>query len=139
METSLSSGIHSVWEKVHSQAGLPFPTTVAELSALGVTRYRVDYVARNMIAYVGSTADVAPIPNHHSEDTEPGVVSWDSTKLIQAIRSTQAGEGNYWDFSKAAVQAGVTDYTAYITGMKVVYSGVNGDSHTEWFPGAKQD
>ena len=141
MLPSQSTAIRSVWEKVHSPTGLPFPSTVAALRSLGVTRYRVDYVASSVTAYIGSFADVAPMPEHDSneESFKPGTVTWDVAKLIQAIRKAQAGEGNYWDFSRCAVEAGVTDYSTYIEGKKVVYNGKDGESHTEWFPDAKQD
>jgi uncharacterized protein YbcV (DUF1398 family) len=141
MLPSESAAIRSVWEKVHSSTGLPFPSTVAALQSIGVTRYHVDYVASTVTAYIGSSADVASMPMHDSsqESFKPGTVTWDATKLIQAIRKAQAGEGNYWDFSRIAIEAGVTDYTTYIEGKRVVYNGKDGDSHTEWFPGAKQD
>jgi uncharacterized protein YbcV (DUF1398 family) len=142
MLPSQSTAIRSTWKKVHSPTGLPFPSTVADLQSIGVTRYRVDYVASNIIAYIGSSADFAPMPDEHDRSEgsfKPGTVTWDAEKLIQAIRKTQAGEGNYWDFSRNAIEAGVTDYTTYIKGKKVVYNGKDGESHTEWFPGPKQD
>jgi len=140
MLPSQSTAIRAVWEKVHSSAGLPFPSTVAALQSLGVTRYHVDYIASSVTAYIGSSADVAPMPEHGSEESlKPGTVTWDDAKLVQSIRKAQAGEGNYWDFSRGAIEAGVTDYTTYIEGKKVVYNGKDGESHTEWFPGAKKD
>jgi len=46
------------------------------------------------------------------------------------------GESNYIIFSKEAIEAGVTNYFAYLEGKRVVYMSAFGDIHTEWFPGA---
>lgn len=37
------------------------------------------------------------------------------------------------------MESGVTDYTAYLEGQKVVYCGALGEMHVEWFPGAKPE
>ncbi|OCL07207.1 hypothetical protein AOQ84DRAFT_62796 [Glonium stellatum] len=130
------TAIRAVWAAVHSPSGLSFPAAASSLSALGVSRYRVDYIARTATAYVGTDVDVAPIPSY---STLAGSQPWDISKLSAGIKNAQAGVGIYEDFSKAAIEAGVTDYTAYLEGKRVVYSGALGDTHTEWFPGAKKD
>jgi uncharacterized protein YbcV (DUF1398 family) len=140
MQPETSTAIRAIWEKVHAPAGLPFPQTVGQLAALGVTRYRIDYIASTATAYVGNEADVAPIPRHAAAEAEPIPTAWDAEALVAAIRGAQAGTiGNYHDFSRAAIAAGVTDYTTFLAGKKVVYFGALGDGHTEWFPGAKKD
>ncbi|KAK4445821.1 hypothetical protein QBC34DRAFT_412722 [Podospora aff. communis PSN243] len=138
MQPAKSAAIRAVWEKVHSPKGFPFPSTIAALVELGVTRYRADYTAGTVTAYVDSTGetDVAPLSAKH--DGTAGK-QWSLAGLQKAIQNAQAGLGNYHDFSAAAVDAGVADYTTYITGKKVVYNGVLGESHTEWFPGARKD
>ena len=133
---STSTALRAVWAAVHSPNGLSFPAVVSALSALNVSRYRIDYIASTATAYIGTEIDVAPIPSHSSL---AGTRPWDSTKLVAAIRNAQAGVGNYEDFAKAAIEAGVTDYTAYLEGKRVVYCGGLGDCHSEWFPGAKKD
>jgi uncharacterized protein YbcV (DUF1398 family) len=37
---------------------------------------------------------------------------------------------------RRAAAAGVVAYWAFLTGKKVMYFGRDGESHTEWFPGA---
>ena len=46
------------------------------------------------------------------------------------------GKSDYLGFAKECVQAGVTDYVAFLEGKKVLYMGARGETHTEWFPGA---
>ncbi|OCK89360.1 uncharacterized protein K441DRAFT_699906 [Cenococcum geophilum 1.58] len=130
------TAIRAVWAAVHSPSGLSFPAAVSALSALNVNRYRIDYITSTATVYIGTEADVAPIPSHSSL---AGTLPWDSTKLVAAIRNAQAGVGNYEDFAKAAIEAGVTDYTVYLEGKRVVYCGGLGDCHMEWFPGAKKN
>ncbi|KAF2257303.1 hypothetical protein BU26DRAFT_514002, partial [Trematosphaeria pertusa] len=152
MSQSFQTSLYSIWAAVHSPSGLPFPTTVARLTSLGITRYRVDYVARTITAYRPSpvqptsdpptsssaaalpsfAADTAPFPTAHLY----ALGSWDKEGVVKAIRRAQAGEGNYIEFSEAVVAAGVTDYTCYIEGKNVVYAGEKGEMHVEWFPGA---
>jgi uncharacterized protein YbcV (DUF1398 family) len=133
MNALIRKAIHQVWADVHSPAGLPFPQTVARLQGLGVQRYHIDYVASTATAYIGNSCEVAGIPSH---STLPALSTWDANKLIAAIRKAQAAEGNYIDFSTEAIEAGVTNYFAYLEGKRVVYMGAMGDIHTEWFPGS---
>ena len=136
--TSTSAAIDAIWEKVHSPEGLAFPETVGALTELGVTRYRVDYAAQTLTAYLdGADAHVSRSPWKHEL---PASTKLDVAALGAAIRGAQAGTiGGYHGFSTAAVAAGVTDYTCCIAGQRVVYTGALGDVHTEWFPGAKKD
>jgi hypothetical protein len=137
-----SAALEAIWHRVHSSTGLPFPLTVAALHKLQVTRYRVDYIASTVTAYITSPPSATfetttlfstlPIPSHVDLRSSP--IPWDAEKLVAAIRKAQAGEGNYISFSKEAVEASVTDYTTYISGRKVIYFGEAGESHTELFP-----
>ncbi|KAK0652500.1 hypothetical protein B0T16DRAFT_387752 [Cercophora newfieldiana] len=138
MQPTTSAAIRAIWEKVHSPKGFPFPSTVAALVELGVTRYRADYTANTVTAYLDATGetDVAPLTVKHEGTAGK---QWSLSGLRAAIQAAQAGVGNYHDFSTAAVEAGVAEYTCFIAGKKVVYFGVLGESHTEWFPGAKKD
>ena len=139
MSTSPPTALAAVWEKVYSQQGLEFPVIVATLASLGVSRYRVDYTARAVTAYFdgSTTSDVYNTPWRHEIAPD---VKWDAAALKAAIHGAQTGTiGGYRGFCEAAVTAGVTDYTCYIKGKRVVYSGALGDVHTEWFPGVKTD
>jgi len=139
MQPATSAALRAVWDKVHSPKGFPFPATVAALTELGVTRYRADYTAATVTAYIDETGetDVSPLTVKHEGTAGK---KWDLAGLQAAIKGAQTGTiGNYHDFSAAAVAAGVVDYTCFIAGKKVVYYGALGDSHLEWFPGAKKD
>jgi hypothetical protein len=138
--------LEAIWHKVHSPSGLTFPLTVQALQKLHVTRYRVDYVSSTVTAYITSlpvspdtetTTLFSTLPIPTRVDLRSSPIPWEAEKLVAAIRSAQAGEGNYISFSTKAVEAGVTDYTTYIKGRKVVYSGALGESHTELFPSGK--
>lgn len=127
-----------IWEQARSPAGPPFPDTVKALAELGVTRYRVDYAAAKVTTYMDLTGetDVTDFPLIAASNSQ----KWDQDALVAAIRGAQAGNiGGFPAFCAAAVAAGVTDYTCYISGQRVVYCGQYGDSHTEWFPGAKKE
>ncbi|KAK3339664.1 hypothetical protein B0T25DRAFT_560364 [Lasiosphaeria hispida] len=137
MQPTTSAAIRAVWEKVHSLKGFPFPATVAALTELGVTRYRADYTAATVTAYLDDTGEsyVSPLTVQNAGTAGK---KWDLAGLQKAIQGAQTGAiGNYHDFSAAAVVAGVVDYTCFISGKKVVYNGALGDSHAEWFPGVK--
>ncbi|KAK1829297.1 hypothetical protein QBC39DRAFT_384338 [Podospora conica] len=136
MSSPTSAALRAIWEKVYSPQGLAFPATVAALANLGVTRYRVDYTAQAVTAYFTSnTTDTCASPWKHQIASD---IKWDLATLKAAIHGAQTGKiGGYRGFCEAAIAAGVTDYTCYIVGQRVVYSGALGDAHTEWFPGVR--
>ena len=135
---STPTAIQQVFARVHSPEGLAFPQTVAALLDLGVTRYHVDYAASTATAYkTDSTThtieiDVAHVPAPQVHPT----TRWNGEGVVEAIRSVQRGESTYAKFSQLCVDAGVTGYLAFLTGMRVVYYGSQGEMHVEWFPGA---
>jgi len=145
LDAETTKHLSAIWHRVHSQEGLAFPLTVKALSELHVSRYRVDYAVSTITAYTTRTVNAdddfiicdfhtTSIPPH--TELKPGSIPFQADKLVEAIRKAQRGEGNYIGFSLACVEAGVTDYTTYIEGEKVVYCGAKGEIHTEWFPGA---
>ncbi|KAF2729077.1 hypothetical protein EJ04DRAFT_568986 [Polyplosphaeria fusca] len=114
-------------------------TVVSNLLFLGITRYRVDFLARTITSYASAThgyaVHIAPFPASHEHKFGS---KWNEEKLVEAIRRAQRGEGNYIEFSKKVVEeAGVADYVAYLEGGRVVYFGEGGEERVEWFPGAK--
>ncbi|KIW29447.1 uncharacterized protein PV07_05261 [Cladophialophora immunda] len=140
--------IQGVFAKVHSASGLTFPETVASLLKLGVTRYHVDYVARTTTTYTPrstptSADDNAPtttIETEHVAIPAPAVTpgtAWDQAGLARAIRRVQARETVYAEFARECVDAGVAGYLAFLAGKRVLYYGLDGDVHVEWFPGAR--
>jgi uncharacterized protein YbcV (DUF1398 family) len=142
---SLSQELSIIWESVHSKTGLPFPQTVSRLMTLGVTRYHIDYVAATATSFVSSASspsiivDVAQLPAEHLAKPLTAT-AWNKEGLVAAIRKAQTmakeGKGDYPAFAAECVEAGVTDYVAFLDGKRVLYLGAKGDSHTEWFPGA---
>jgi hypothetical protein len=143
MDAKLSSAIRAVWAKTYTPEGSSFPETVRALMSLGVTRYRIDYVGATATAYVPDASnnavlvDIAPIPSHSGSSIL--AAKWDADEIIKAIRAAQANGPDYtyvW-FARTCVENGVTDYTAYLEGKRVVYCGALGDTHIEWFPGSK--
>jgi len=141
IDPETTATLHKIWSQVHDpKSGLTFPETISALANLGVNRYRVDFIASSVSAYVGNQADTYTLPDHVS-DLNPGTIAWAPEKLKEAVREAQAlaksGKGDYNEFCRKAVMAGVVEYTTYIDGKKVVYIGPLGESHTEWFPGSE--
>jgi len=131
MDAETRSAIYQVWSEAHAPDGLPFPKAVERLLNLGVERYHIDYVASTVTTYVGRAADRAEIAAYH---TSTQTFPWDAAKVAAAIKRVQAGETSYSEFSKEMIEAGVTNYFAYLEGQKVIYMGALGDVHTELFP-----
>jgi hypothetical protein len=142
----IAKALEAIWHRVHSPTGFAFLLTLQALQQLHVTRYRADYISSTVTAYISSPPtspdteptmlySTLPIPSHVDLRSSP--IPWDDGKLVAAIRKAQAGEGNFMSFSAGAVQAGVTDYTTYIEGRKIIYFGALGESHTELFPTGK--
>jgi uncharacterized protein YbcV (DUF1398 family) len=142
IDPETTASLHKIWDKVHAAKnnnGLTFPETITALSDLGVSRYRVDFISSSTNAYVGNQVDEYTYTDHVS-DLNPGTIAWAPEKLKAAVKETQAladkGKGDYTEFCRKAVLAGVVEYVCYIDGKKVVYFGPLGESYTEWFPGA---
>jgi uncharacterized protein YbcV (DUF1398 family) len=134
--SSLNQSLESIWAQVHSPAGLPFPQTVQSLMGLGVTRYHVDYHASTATAYTSAgEVSTSTIPSHVDVSTIKARVLWNGEAVVAAIRKTQRGETRYAEFSRECIEAGVTNYFAFLEGKRVVYLGAEGDFHVEWFPG----
>lgn len=113
---------------------LPFPEIVGKLVAQGVEYYHVDYASRSFTFYGGSGETVtAPI----TYENLPAIAAqFDLVALKAAIVDSQQHGQAFRAFCDRAVRAGVQGYFAYLLGLRVTYSGRQGDQHTEWFPGA---
>jgi uncharacterized protein YbcV (DUF1398 family) len=132
---TLSKKIRQVWHDVHAPNGLSFPLAVGRLMELGVQRYHVDYVGQTITAYAGEEVDIAPVALEKVEGTH----EWSADKIRTALSLVQAGKTSYTEFSKGAIEAGVTDYHACISGKRVVYMSALGDIYVELFPGQKKE
>lgn len=110
---------------------ITFPEVVGKLLGIGVDSYRADLVQNQKVFFFGN-GEV------HAENFEfkgPQIpASFSGEKVVAAIRASQAGQINYQEFLNRAMLAGVSSYTAYLIGRKVIYTGRNGDFHVEHFP-----
>lgn len=118
-----------------SQAGkVTFPEVVGRLLQLGVESYFVDFAAGSETLYFTSgETHLEKMPL----EIGPVAPQFSSEGIQAAIRGAQADTIRYPEFVKRSTAAGVIGYWAFLTGKKVVYFGRRGESHTEWFPGAK--
>lgn len=115
----------------------PFPQIVQNLLKAGVEYYHVDYVSLRFTFYgPDGEAVVMPIP---FEGLPPVSCDFDAADLRRAIHDSQVNGQKFRDFSRRAMQAGVQGYFAFLRGQRVTYLGRQGDQHTEWFPGARND
>ncbi len=138
MSSSVTKAIETLWAKVHSSAGFPFPQTVTALIDLNVPRYHVDYMGCTTTSYIRDTASravtvhVASIPSHGSG----AVGTFNREQLKVTLQAVIRGKLTYPEFASGCIDAGVVGYIAFIDGKRVVYYGEKGDHHVEWFPGA---
>ena len=114
---------------------MSFPEVVGQLLEAGVEYYHVDYIGLNKTFYGGEgDAVVTPI----SYEGLPAVAAdFDVAALRADILDSQRNNQPYRNFTQRAMKAGVQGYFAFLRGKRVTYFGRQGDSHTEWFPGAQ--
>lgn len=145
IDTSLAFSLREVWTRVYSPepgTGLTFPETVQRLADLGVTRYRVDFVTNTTIAYIGGSAHLYHFPSYATEEVIPGSIPWSLEKLRTAIKKAREDAKNSKPdlptYTRQIVEAGVCDYTCFIEGRRVTYTGYLGEQYSAWFIGADQ-
>ncbi|GAA4256532.1 DUF1398 domain-containing protein [Azospirillum formosense] len=113
---------------------ITFPEVVAALAAAGVERYHTDLVRAETTYY---------FPDGMTERVEfrpyalPPAMDFAAEGVESAVRAIQAGTIRYGGFCERVLRAGCAGWTVSILGRRVVYYGRSGDSHTEWFPGAR--
>lgn len=114
---------------------IPFPEVVRRLMETGVEYYHVDYVALQKTFYSASGEIIKTAINY--ENLPAVAADFNADALKAAILDSQINGQHYRDFTIRAMRAGVQGYMAFLRGKRVSYWGRGGDSHTEWFPGAK--
>lgn len=125
----------SLLAKATLDGSIPFPEIVGKLIANGTEYYHVDYALSTLSFYSTSGAAViAPITFENSPCISEHL---DVAALKAAIVDSQQHGQKFRDFCRRAALAGVQGYTVYLRGKRVIYSGRQGDQHTEWFPGAQ--
>lgn len=113
---------------------LTFPEIVGRLTEAGVERYHADY-CRAEITYYHPSGESQVVATPH--DTHPIAADFSAPAVAEAVRQSQRGEHSYRDFLRKTAAAGCVGYFVQIAGRRVIYFGRNGESHTEWFPGAQ--
>ena len=114
---------------------MAFAEIVGRLIETGVEYYHVDYVALQKTFY-SATGEMIKTPITY-ENLPNIAADFDVDALKAAILDSQQNGQHYKDFTKRVMNAGVQGYMAFLRGKRVMYWGRGGDSHTEWFPGAK--
>ena len=126
-----------VAEAAHAtlDGSMAFAEIVGRLIETGVEYYHVDYVALQKTFY-SATGEMIKTPITY-ENLPNIAAEFDVDALKAAILDSQQNGQHYKDFTKRVMTAGVQGYMAFLRGKRVMYWGRGGDSHTEWFPGAK--
>jgi uncharacterized protein YbcV (DUF1398 family) len=127
------AALSKVWDQVYSPEGLSFPQVMQQLAPIGVDRYHVDFVSRSITAYMGLEFERLQIDQIESVNAKH---EFNVSKIKEVVREIQANNLSYTKFCEGLIEAGVTNYWAYLAGQRVIYASAEGDFHTEWFPGA---
>jgi uncharacterized protein YbcV (DUF1398 family) len=120
--------------KASDEERVTFPEVVKKLIDAGVERYHADLLRSEKTYY---------LPNGESEvvpNDAIGIVpsqEFSAQGVDAAVRAIQAGKIQYKTFCERVATAGCVGYFVSIAGKRAVYYGRSGDSHVEWFPGAK--
>ena len=113
---------------------LSFPEVLSRLAAIGVEGYFADLRRFRKTYY---------LPEGESIDTSatrlavPVSERFDAASVESAVRESQAGTHSYEDFCRKVMAAGCCGYVVSLLGERVLYFGRTGETHVEYFPGAK--
>jgi uncharacterized protein YbcV (DUF1398 family) len=120
--------------KASAEGRIMFGDVVKKLMAAGVERYYVDFMRGEASYYLpnGEYA-VAAMPTRERPAAE-----FSAAEVEAAVRGAQSGTLPYPAFCERAAEAGCVGYIVSMVGQRVVYYGRAGDTHVEWFPGAKR-
>jgi uncharacterized protein YbcV (DUF1398 family) len=110
---------------------LPFPKVVQTLLDLGIERYYTDLIRLEKTYY--SHSNESCVEQMSIENLPAFVSNFDIAKIVEAIRSSQDGQIDYYTFIKHIIAAGTVSYTVYLDGKQVIYAGRKGEFHTEHF------
>jgi len=112
-----------------------FGEVVGRLTKVGIERYHADYT-RSENTYYTADGSSCIVPMAH--EPMPIAQEFSASAVEAAVRQAQRGEIMYPEFTRQAVAAGCVGYFVQLTGKCVQYFGRDGQTHTEWFPGAKR-
>jgi uncharacterized protein YbcV (DUF1398 family) len=111
-----------------------FAAIVGRLIEAGIERYHADLVRSEKTFYLPN-GESETVPNRAIKVTP--ALSFSPAGVEAAVRAAQAGTIAYRTFCERALASGCVGYHVSIAGRRVIYYGRSGDSHVEWFPGAK--
>jgi uncharacterized protein YbcV (DUF1398 family) len=112
---------------------LTFPEGVKMIAAAGFNGYLVDYRSGTR-TYHHSNGEVFNFQGH----VYPPVDAFDAAIVKTAIKEAQlmVPGYTYQGFCRKVTEfGGAAGYLVSIVGKRVLYFGVNGEAHTEYFPG----
>ena len=108
-----------------------FGEIVGKLMSEGVESYRTDFVRKETTYYMpNGETHITPLNFKDHILAE----SFNPEGIKAAIKASQKQELKYIDFIPRALDSGISSYIVFIHGMKVIYFGRKGETHTELFP-----
>ena len=111
-----------------------FGEIVKQLADAGVERYHQDF-SRSERTYYLPNGESEVVRNESVGTTPTGAFS--ARGVEAAVHAVQAGAIKYKEFCRQVMEAGCVGYLVSIAGRRVVYYGRTGDTHVEYFPGAR--
>jgi uncharacterized protein YbcV (DUF1398 family) len=113
-----------------------FGEVVLKLMQAGVERYHADLLRGEKTYYLpgGESEVVAGDPTSVMPAHE-----FSASGVEAAVRDIQGGKIQYRAFCARIAGAGCVGYHVSLVGQRAVYYGRTGDSHVEWFPGARRE
>lgn len=111
---------------------MSFPILVGTLEKMGVESYRVDLTLQaTCYCMVGGEvmSESFQFETDIAEDFNDG-------EIRAAISDSRSGRLDHKEFLKRIMGAGISSYTIFLKGQKIVYYGRNGDSYIDNFPRA---
>lgn len=120
-----------------SESGaISFPESVRILMEAGFDGYAVDFRRSTRTYYM---PDGEAIELEAKRTSAPVGERFDAIVIKEAIREAQALTPGYTykGFCSKVAGAGCAGYLVSLVGRRVLYYGRNGETHTEFFPGAQ--
>lgn len=115
-------------------ASISFPEVIKTLQAEGIELYQVDLMrGENRYYSWGGDTHIEPASMEHDHPAK----KFSAEKVANAVRASQAGKITYQQFINEIIAAGTVSYVVHIAGKRVNYTGWEGDSHVEFFPGSR--
>jgi uncharacterized protein YbcV (DUF1398 family) len=135
MSTTWKDVARTTLEGAESET-MSFPQAVKLLIETGFDGYAVDFRRAARVYYRpdGETFELKTAPI-----SVPVAERFDAVRVKDAIREAQASAPGYTyeGFCDKVTGAGCAGYVVSFPGKRVLYYGRTGETHTEYFPGAK--